>query len=103
MDEKVQEFIVNKQNEEDNLTLQFAKAILSLELEIKELKEDQKEIKKDAKANGVSVGKVTKAINILKAQMKQNDMEAVEQETITEVLGADVDVKTMIAELVKKN
>ena len=97
------EFLINRDEEETQLTLQFARALLALELEIKELKTDQKEIKKDAKANGVSVQKVSKALNSMKAAMKANDMDLLEQETIENVLGNDVDIKTQIAELVKKD
>jgi uncharacterized protein (UPF0335 family) len=98
-----QEFLINKDIEETNMTLDFAKALLALDLEIKDLKTDQKEIKKDAKANGVSVQKVTKALNLLKSVAKSNDMDLLELETIESVLGNDVDIKTQIAELVKKD
>jgi len=103
METKVQEFLINRDEEETKLTLDFAKQILALELEIKEIKADQKEIKAEAKANGVSVQKVTKAINQMKAVMKANDMDLLELETIEAVLENDVDIKTQIAELVKKD
>ncbi len=103
LDEKVQEFLINKDKEETNMTLDFARALLALDLDIKDLKTEQKEIKKDAKDNGVSVQKVTKALNVLKAIAKSNDMELLELETIEEVLGNDVDVKTQISELVRKD
>lgn len=101
--EMTEQFLVNRDKEETQLTLQFAKAILSLDLEVKDLKNDQKEIKKEAKANGVSVQKVTKAINILKAALKANDNDLLELEQIELVLGADVDVKTMLSELTRKD
>ena len=96
------EFLINKDKEETSMTLQFAKAILALDLEIKDLKEDQKEIKKEAKDNGVAVQKVNKALAVLKAIAKSNDLDLLEIETIEEVLGNDVDVKTMVSELVRK-
>jgi len=98
-----EEFLINRDKEETEMTLQFAKAILSLDMEVKDLKNDQKEIKKEAKANGVSVAKVTKAINLLKAAMKANDGDLLELEEIELVLGADVDVKTMLSELTRKD
>jgi len=95
------EFLVNRDKEETELTLQFAKALLAGDLEIKTIKDDQKEIKKQAKDEGVTVQKVTKALTQLKALMKANDADLNEIEEIENVLGNDVDIRTMIAELVK--
>jgi uncharacterized protein (UPF0335 family) len=103
LQDKVEEFLINRDKEETNMTLDFAKALLALELEIKEIKNDQKAIKTEAKDNGVSVSKVTKALNILKAAMKANDQELLELETIENVLGNDVDIKTQISELIRKD
>ena len=96
-------FLVNRCKEETELTLQFAKALLATDLEIKEIKTDQKEIKKQAKDEGVSVQKVTKALNQMKAIMKANDADLNEIEEIEGVLGNDVDIRTMISELVRKD
>lgn len=101
--EMTNEFLVNRDTEETELTLQFAKQIIALDLEIKEIKNDQKEIKKQAKDEGVSVQKVTKAINQLKAIMKANDADLSEIEMYESVLGNDVDIRTSLAELVKKD
>lgn len=97
------QFLINKDEAETKLTLDFAKALLALDIDIKDLKTEQKAIKKNAKAEGVSVQKVTKALTDLKAIAKANDMDLLELETIEEVLGADVDVKTMISELIRKD
>ena len=97
------EFLINRDKEETELTLQFAKQLIALDLEIKAIKEDQKEIKKEAKDEGVSIQKVTKAINQMKAIMKANDADLTEIEQIGNVLENDVDIRTMISELVKKN
>ncbi len=94
--------LINQDKEETKITLQFARALLSLDLEIKDLKEDQKEIKNEAKDNGVSVAKVTKALNALKTLAKTKEVDLAELEEIEEVLGSDVDIKTQISELVKK-
>lgn len=101
--EMVQEYLIANDKEETQLTLQFAKAIIALDLEIKAIKEDQKEIKKEAKDEGVSVQKVTKAINQMKALMKANDADLTEIEQIENVLGNDVDIRTSLAELCKKD
>jgi len=103
LEQKVNEFLINRDEEETKLTLQFARALLALDLEIKDLKSDQKVIKAEAKDNGVSVQKVTKALNLIKAAMKANDNELLELEMVEAALGNDVDIKTMISELVKKD
>lgn len=100
--EMTNEFLVNRDSEETELTIQFAKRIIALDIEIKGIKEDQKEIKKQAKDEGVSVQKVMKAINKLKAIMKTNDADLSEIEMYENALGNDVDIRTQIAELVKK-
>lgn len=97
------EFLINRDKEETELTLQFAKQLIALDLEIKGIKEDQKVIKKEAKDEGVSVQKVTKAINQMKAIMKANDADLTEIEQIEGVLGNDVDIRTSLAELVRKD
>jgi len=96
------EFLINRDAEETRLTIQFAKAMLDLDAQIKEIKEDQKVIKAEAKDEGVSVQKVTKAMSQIKAYMKSKDTDLTEIEMIKKVLDNDVDITTMISELVKK-
>jgi len=103
LDEAVQEFLINRDKEETELTISFARQMLALDLEIKALKEDQKAIKAEAKDEGVSVQKVTKALNLLKQLMKTNDNDLHELEEIEAVLGNHVDIKTQLAELIKKD
>jgi len=100
---KVAEFVDNKRTDEDNLTLEAAKRILTLQIEIKDLNDDIAEVKKEAKNEGIAVGKVMKALKKLKDLAKANDMDLLEIETIEKVLESDVDIKTMINELVKKD
>lgn len=103
LNNKVQEYLINKDAEETNMTLDFAKALLTLELEIKAIKNDQKEIKNDAKANGVSIQKVAKALKAMKDALKEKPNEVLELEAIESVLNNDVDVRTMISELMRKD
>lgn len=100
---KVNEFLINRDQEETNLTLDYAKQILALEIEIKEIKNDIKEMRADAKANGVAVQKVNKVIANLKKLAKTNDKDISEMETIEGVLMGDVDIRTMITTLTKKD
>ena len=99
---KVQEFLINKDEEETRMTLDFARALLAIDLEIKDLKEDQKAIKDEAKDNGVTVAKVTKALNDLKRLAKAKESDLAELEEIEKVLESDMDIKVQIEQLVKK-
>lgn len=96
LNNKINEFLINRDEEETKITLEFAKALLALDIEIQEIRNDQKEIRKQAKDNGVSVGKVNKVINNLKRAAKEKDVNLTELEMIENVLNSDVDVRTMI-------
>ena len=50
----------------------YVKRILYIENEIKGLKEDIKQIKAEAKEEGILTKEINKAINILKAEIKSN-------------------------------
>jgi len=71
-------------------------------MEVKAIKDDMAAIKKEYKDDGVSVGKVNKAIRNIKMAAKLNDLDATEIEMIQTVLSADVDIRTEIALLIKK-
>lgn len=101
--DRVNQFLINRDEEETNLTLDYAKQLLALELEVKDLKDDMKEIKADAKSNGVAVMKVNKVLANLKKLAKTKDVDLAEMETIEGVLMNDPDIKTMIATLTKKD
>lgn len=98
----VQEKLINNDIEETRLTIDYAKALLALDLEIKGLQNDKKILRAEAKDNGVSVQKVQKALTAMKAIMKSNDNDLLEQENISEVLGDDVDIRTQLSELVSR-
>lgn len=102
-EDRVNQFLINRDEEETNLTLDYAKQLLALELEVKDLKDDMKEIKADAKSNGVAVMKVNKVLANLKKLAKTKDVDLAEMETIEGVLMNDPDIKTMIATLTKKD
>jgi len=102
MTELEEEFLINRDREETELTIDFAKQILAIEIEIKEKKNEIKEIKKDAKDEGVSVMKVIKAITQLKYIMKTEDYILDELDEISKALENDIDVKTQISELARK-
>jgi len=96
-----EEFLINRDEEETKLTLEYARRMIALEKEIKAIKDDMKAIKDEYKDEGVSVQKVNKAIKNIKMAMKLNDLDATEIEMIQTVLSADPDIHTEIAQLVQ--
>ena len=98
----IQQKLINNDEEETKLTIDYAKQMLALDLEIKELQDDKKAITTEAKDEGVSVAKVKKVISAMKAAMKANDSDLLEQELMQEVLGDNVDIRTQISELTAK-
>jgi len=98
-----EEYLINSDKEETELTLEYARAMISLEKDIKEIKDDMKALKEEYKDNGVSVQKVNKAIKNIKMAMKLNELDEAEIEMIQTVLSADPDIHTEIAQLVSKD
>ena len=72
-------YLLAKDEDLKKLTLELAIELLNLELKIKETRETIKEIKAEARANGVAVKEVLKALKILKEHLKEtkNDDQSV--------------------------
>ena len=98
----INDFIQKRTEEEQLMTIQFAKEILALQLEKKKIDEDIKSIKADAKANGVLVTKVMKALAEIKKQLKTSDEDLTEEERVMQMIENDEDVKALIYDLVKQ-
>lgn len=99
----VESFIETKKNEEQNLTLQFASEILTHALHKKEIDGYIKDIKKEAKSNGILVGQVMNAIKVLKKEMTITELEKGEEELVLALLESDFGIKNQIAKLVEKD
>lgn len=90
---------MNQTDETTENILKCARAIIELQIQKKEIDNDIKEIKQEFAEEGVPVGKVNKAISIIKSTMKQNAADILEQEIILENLEADEDIQNQIARL----
>jgi uncharacterized protein (UPF0335 family) len=101
--EMIDSFIDQKRSEEQNLTLQFANEILNHMLQKKEIDGYIKDIKTDAKANGILVKQVMKAINDLKKELKTTDVEKSEEDLIITLLDNDFGIKNKIQKLIEKD
>ena len=78
--EMINNFIETKKTDEERLTLDFAKQILDYDIQKKRIGEDIKDIKKEAKANGISVAQVIKVVKVLKQETKIDSLEKKEFE-----------------------
>jgi len=101
-EEMIEDFIETKKTHEEELTLQFAKAILDCELQKKEIGEDIKEIKSEAKENGIMVQQVMKAVKTLKQEIKTDELEKRETENLYDLLVEDSDIIFKIESLLSK-
>ena len=75
---------------------EVAKRILSLEYEIKQIREDIKEIKAQAKEDDIPIKEVNAAISELKKEAKKPSGERAQEEAIKEVLENDSEVYHLI-------
>ena len=80
----------------------FAKRFLNLQKQKKVIDQDIKALKDEFKEEGVPVGIVQKAINVIKANKKKTDAEIFEGEKIQEWLEGNSDIDNDIGELAAK-
>lgn len=102
-EEMVDSFINEKTEAEENLTLEFAREILRHEVHKKEINGYIKDIKKEAKANGILVGNVTKALKKMKEMLKSTDLEKEEEDHLIDTFMEDFDIKMRIQTLLEKD
>lgn len=94
-------FLKEKDENEKKLILDFAKQLVALDMEIKGIKDDQKEIKKEAKDEGLLIKEITAAINDIKKEIKQPASEAADESAIGIILREDTDFYNAVELLVQ--
>lgn len=101
LEQQVEDFVISKKSKTEEDTVNYVKAMLALELQIKEIKDDMKAIKDEAKAEGVNCAQASKAINQLKKLLKSKPSDVFEEEKILEIIENNEsivnDVRTLIA------
>jgi len=81
---------------------EFADRYTNLLLEKKKLDDDIKALKNEFKEEGVPVGIVCKALNVLKAQKKKTDSQIFEEETIQDWLENNAKIDDKVGQLIAK-
>ena len=99
----IENYIETRDNEVENMTLDFAKQRLRLELEIKNIKDSIKEVNADAKTEGINVKSVNAALTRLKKLAKQKELERKEEDFYVDAFFDDIDITTMVSELTRKD
>ena len=89
------EMVDGKEQEMD--VLDYAKAIIGCQIEMKAIQDDIKTIKSDAKENGVLVKEIDSAIKDIKKELKTNPADLQLEQEIVEQLKADQDIMDSIA------
>ena len=78
--EMIDDFTKKKESHEEQLTVEFALEILNCELRKKHIQDDIKDIKTQAKSDGIPIKLVMNALKNLKRVMKENGENELEEE-----------------------
>jgi uncharacterized protein (UPF0335 family) len=89
------EMVDGKEQEMD--VLDYAKAIIACQIEMKAIQDDIKTIKSDAKENGVLVKEIDSAIKDIKKELKTNPADLQLEQEIVEQLKSNQEVMDAIA------
>ena len=100
--EMINDFLEKKQTDETQMILDFAMALLDCEIQKKEISEDIKVIKTEAKENGILVKQVMSAVAVLKKEMKQDELDKRESVAMYELLSSTPDILYKIETLLEK-
>ena len=93
-------FLIKKYDDQRKKTLEYARAIL--ELEIKKIKDQIKEIKKDAKIDGVFVSGINKVLAEMKKVRKISDEEKAEFNELLNFFEDQPDIVALIERILNK-
>ena len=98
--EMTEAFLIKRDEDLKQKTLDYTAELLNLELKIKE---SIKEIKIEAKVEGVAVKEITKALSIMKKERKTSDQEKQEVQEMLDFLENQSNITKIIEDLITKN
>lgn len=101
--EMTEAFLIKRDEDLRQKTLDYTAELLNLELKIKEIKESIKELKIEAKVEGVAVKEITKALVIMKKERKTSDQEKQEVQEMLDFLENQSNITKIIEDLITKN
>lgn len=98
--EMTEVFLIKRHEDLKTKTLDFTAEMLNLELKIRDLKDSIKQIKKEAKVEGVAVKEIMKALAIMKKERKTSEQDKQEVKEMLEFLEEQSSITQMVEELV---
>ena len=97
--EMTEAFLIKRDEDLRQKTLDYTAELLNLELKIKEIKESIKELKIEAKVEGVAVKEITKALAIMKKERRTSDQEKQEVQEMLDFLENQNNITKIIEDL----
>lgn len=101
--EMTEAFLIKKHQDLKEKTLQYTNALLQIELQIKDLKESIKDLKAEAKVEGIAVTEISKALSIMKKERTTSEQEKQEVAEMLEWLESEGTISRIVDDLTTKN
>lgn len=98
--EMTEAFLIKRHEDLRTKTLDFTAELLNLELKMRDIKDSIKQIKKEAKVEGIAVKEIMKALAIMKKERKTSEQDKQEVQEILQFLEEQSSITQMVEELV---
>lgn len=98
--EMTEAFLIKRHEDLRTKTLDFTAELLNLELKMRDLKDSIKQIKKEAKVEGIAVKEIMKALAIMKKERKTSEQDKQEVQEMLQFLEEQSSITQMVEELV---
>ena len=98
--EMAEAFLIKRHEDLRTKTLDFTAELLNLELRVRDLKDSIKQIKKEAKVEGIAVKEIVKALAIMKKERKTSEQDKQEVQEMLQFLEEQSSITQMVEELI---
>ena len=98
--EMTEAFLIKRHEDLRAKTLDFTAELLNLELRVRDLKDSIKQIKKEAKVEGIAVKEIMKALAIMKKERKTSEQDKQEVQEMLQFLEEQSSITQMVEELI---
>lgn len=98
--EMTEAFLIKRHEDLRTKTLDFTAELLNLELKMRDIKDSIKQIKKEAKVEGIAVKEIMKALAIMKKERKTSEQDKQEVQEMLQFLEEQSSITQMVEELV---
>ena len=98
--EMTEAFLIKRHEDLRTKTLDFTAELLNLELKMRDIKDSIKQIKKEAKVEGIAVKEIMKALAIMKKERKTSEQDKQEVQEMLQFLEEQSSITQMVEELI---